>query len=380
MLIDSHILINKIKKLNLNLFLIVCVLFVIGLFGLYSAGSASLRPWVIKQATYFIFFCPICFAIAFIDINVWYKFSYLIYFAGLVLLFVVQIKGHKSMGATRWIDLKFIRLQPSELMKPCLILALARYFFSIELDKIQKTTSLVLPTILFFIPFILILKQPNLGTAIILLFITGTIYFCAGVQIWKFVLCFILILVSSPLAWKYAIKDYQKQRIVTFLHPDEDLLNTGYNIAQSKIAIGSGGLMGKGFLKGTQGRLQFVPEKQTDFIFTLFAEEFGFMGCLIIMTLYLILFSFLIFICTTSQNNFARITVVGVFTSLFCHMFVNIGMITGILPVVGMPLPLLSYGGSITASTLISIGLVLNAGIHKNTHIKTTSFSLKALE
>ena len=367
---DKSIIFDRLKRINFNLIFLVFLIFGIGITMLYSAGGGNWQPWASKQLIYFICFFPITILIATIDINFWFKTSYLIYFFGLCLLIFVEIIGHKSMGATRWVRIGFINFQPSELMKICLILSLAKYFFVKDLDEIKENKNLIIPIMLFILPFVLILKQPNLGTALILMIITISIFFSSGVQIWKFALCIVLVLLSSPIVWKFGIKDYQKQRIMTFLNPTADPLKSGYNIAQSKIAIGSGGLSGKGFLNGTQGQLEFLPEKQTDFIFTIFAEEFGFIGTIFLIFLYLCLFGILFFMCTKSNNNFCRIIIIGIFINLFSHFFINIGMIIGLLPVVGTPLPLMSYGGSITVSTLISLGFVLNADINRNIQIK----------
>lgn len=369
--IDKSIIFDKLKNINYNLLFVIILIFGFGIAGLYSTGGGSWQPWAEKQLIYFLTFIPVVFIIALISINFWFRVSYLIYFGGLFLLILVEIIGHKSMGATRWINLGFMRIQPAEIMQTCIIMALARYFFTKDLSEIKQNKTLIIPILIAIVPIILILKQPSLGTALLLMFIISTIMFCSGVQIWKFILCLCLAILVSPFVWKYGIKDYQKQRVMTFLNPSVDSLNSGYNITQSKIAIGSGGLNGKGFLNGTQGQLEFLPEKHTDFIFTVIAEEFGFFGVAIIIILYSILFGFLVYMITKNQNNFGRIIITGVFVNLFFHFFINIGMITGILPVVGMPLPLLSYGGSITVSTLISIGFVLNADINKNTIIKT---------
>lgn len=370
------IIFEKLQKLNWNLVLIFCLLFFCGITMLYSAGGGNMDPWAKKQLIYFLVFFPSVFGIALININFWFKTSYLIYFGGVFLLLLVEIIGHKSMGATRWINFGFFRLQPSETMKIALIVGLAKYFFRRDLSEIRQTKYLIVPLIMFIIPFCLILNQPNLGTALILFFITGIIFFCSGVQIWKFVLCLVCALVVSPIIWKYGIKDYQKQRVMTFLHPDKDLLKSGYNIMQSKIAIGSGGIRGKGLLKGTQGQLEFLPEKQTDFIFTTLCEEFGFIGALSVIFLFCLIFGYLIYISTRCHHTYGRIIVLGILSNLFFHFFINIGMISGILPVVGTPLPLLSYGGSITATSLISLGFILNVDLHRTAIIKDNKNNL----
>ena len=364
-------IIDKLNWINKNLILIFIILFAIGISTLYSASNGNIKLWPIRQLLYFLIFFPISIIIAITDINFWFKNSYFIYFVTTILLLLVAVVGHNSMGATRWINLGFIRIQPSEFMKIGLILALARYFFQCNLSEIDNNKKLILPILMFIFPCLLILKQPNLGTALILSTIMVSILFFVGVGMKKFILCFIIALASIPIAWKFVLHDYQKQRVMTFLNPDSDPLNSGYNLMQSKIAIGSGGIWGKGFLKGTQGQLKFLPEKHTDFIFTILCEEFGFIGGLTVIILFIIVFIMLIYIITKCTHTFGKVIVAGIFINLFCHFFINIGMITGILPVVGTPLPLFSYGGSITATTLISLGFVLNIDLNREAEIKT---------
>ena len=364
-------IIDKLNRINKNLILIFIILFAIGISTLYSASNGNIKPWPIRQLLYFLIFFPVSIIIAITDINFWFKNSYFIYFVTTILLLLVAVVGHNSMGATRWINLGFIRIQPSEFMKIGLILALARYFFQCNLSEIDSNKKLILPILMFIFPCLLILKQPNLGTALILSAIMVSILFFVGVGMKKFILCFIIALASIPIAWKFVLHDYQKQRVMTFLNPDSDPLNSGYNLMQSKIAIGSGGIWGKGFLKGTQGQLKFLPEKHTDFIFAILCEEFGFIGGLTVIILFIIVFIMLIYIITKCTHTFGKVIVAGIFINLFCHFFINIGMITGILPVVGTPLPLFSYGGSITATTLISLGFVLNIDLNREAEIKT---------
>jgi rod shape determining protein RodA len=250
---------------------------------------------------------------------------------------------------------------------------LGKYFYLYDIGDIQSTKKLIIPLAYFAVPLLLILKQPNLGTAIILTIITFGIFFLVGVQMWKFWSIFFVIVFLFPFIWYYGLKDYQRQRVLTFLSPEDDPLNSGYNIIQSKIAIGSGGLWGKGFLKGTQGQLEFLPEKHTDFIFTILCEEFGFVGCIMIMILYVVYFTFLVYVAVNCKHTFGRVVVGGILINMFCHFFINLGMISGILPVVGTPLPLLSYGGSVTITTLFSVGLVLNMDINRYKELKLIS-------
>lgn len=363
---NKHNIFDKLQKLNKGLLITVGLIFFCGLLMLFSASGGSLKPWAIRQFFYFCSFLPIVIIIAIMDIKVLFKMSYISYFIGIVLLILVELIGYKSMGATRWLNLGIIKIQPSEIMKLCLILSLARYFYQLNLNEIRMNRKLIIPILMYIIPTLLILNQPNLGTALILSAIFFSILFFVGVQFWKFALCFTIGLCCIPIVWNYGLHDYQKQRVLTFLNPESDPLNSGYNIIQSKIAIGSGGIWGNGYLNGTQGQLEFLPEKHTDFIFTILAEEFGFIGSIFVMLLFIVLFMFLLYIITKCNHSYGKIIVAGIFINIFCHFFINIGMITGLLPVVGTPLPLLSYGGSITVSTLISIGLVLNIDINKN--------------
>ena len=363
---DKHLMLERLLKINKHLIFLICTIFLCGLILLYSANNGNMKPWAFRQLLYFLCFSPVMIFIAIIDIRLLLKKSYTIYFLGLFLLILVALMGHKSMGATRWLNLGFIRLQPSEIMKICMILALAKYFFKNNLTNTRKIQKMIIPTIIYIIPFFLIIKQPNLGTALILSAIFVATLFFVGIQFWKFILCFCIALFLVPITWKYGLHDYQKQRVLTFLNPESDPLNSGYNITQSKIAIGSGGLYGAGFLKGYQGQLEFLPEKHTDFIFAVLSEEFGFIGSIFIISLFMVLFTFFVYIIIKCNHSYGKIIVSGVFINMFCHFFINIGMITGILPVVGTPLPLLSYGGSITVSTLLSIGLVLNVDINRS--------------
>lgn len=361
---------EKLARIDKNIILLFFILFCVGLAMLYSTGGGNIRPWALKQTIYFVALFPVAIFIAITPINLLFKFSTFFYFVGVALLVFVEVKGHRAMGAQRWINLGLFKLQPSEIMKMCLILQLGKYFFMLNTDEIKSTKKLIKPIIYAAIPILLILKQPNLGTALILSAITIGIFFLVGVQVWKFILCFVVVLCLVPVAWNYGMKDYQKQRVMTFLNPEQDPLNTGYNIIQSKIAIGSGGVWGKGFVNGTQTQLEFLPEKHTDFIFTVLSEEFGFIGALFVILLYLAIFTWCIFVATRCTHTFGRVIVSGILINLFCHFFINIGMISGILPVVGTPLPFMSYGGSITAATLISLGFLLNVDLNKNEEIK----------
>jgi rod shape determining protein RodA len=251
-------------------------------------------------------------------------------------------------------------------MKVCTVLAMARYFYSIGAEETGKIKFIILPLVMIAVPAFFIFYQPDLGTATILVLVGVSILFLAGVKMWKFASAGIIALIFVPLAWYFLLYDYQKQRILTFLNPDNDPLGSGYNIIQSKIAIGSGGLFGKGYLKGTQGQLNFLPEKQTDFIFTMLAEELGFLGSFFTIAIYCSIIALGILIAMRTSHQYGRLLVMGVINIFFIHMFINIGMGIGLIPVVGAPLPLISYGGTIMASMMIGFGLVLNVDLHRN--------------
>lgn len=272
------------------------------------------------------------------------------------------------MGAQRWLDLGVFQLQPSELMKITLILALARYFHGTALEDIRTIKASLIPIGMIIIPTALILKQPDLGTALMLIFAGGAMLFLAGVQLWKFICVGILGAISVPILWSF-LHDYQKQRVLTFLNPENDPLGAGYHIMQSKIALGSGGLFGKGFLEGTQSRLNFLPEKQTDFIFTVLSEEFGFVGSLILLTFFalIILYGFIITVRCT--NFFGKFLAFGLTTNFALYVFINVGMVMGLLPVVGVPLPLVSYGGTAMLTLMMAFGLIQCVHINSDMEI-----------
>jgi len=361
---------EKLMALNKKFIYLILAIFIFGIFMLYSASGGSMIPWASKQLLYFCTFFPVMILIALIDMKIWYKLSYLIYLFALGLLVLVEIKGHTAMGATRWIKVGSFTIQPSEMMKVCLIIGLAKYFYNREANDIKKNKYLIVPLLMILVPFALIIKQPDLGTALILAVMGITVLFAVGVQWWKFAISGALGLGAIPFMWKYFLHDYQKQRVMTFFNPEADPLGSGYNITQSKIAIGSGGFFGKGYLKGTQGQLAFLPEKQTDFIFTMLTEELGFIGGAIVIILYTLIIGYALAIGVKCRHTYGKVIAVGIASMVFFHAFINIAMVMGMLPVVGAPLPLLSYGGTITMVSLVGFGFLLNADLYKKTEIK----------
>jgi rod shape determining protein RodA len=288
-----------------------------------------------------------------------------LYFVALILLGAVELGGTIGMGAQRWIDLGGINLQPSELMKVALVLALARYFHGGNIEEIGRPTFLLAPLLMVAAPTAFILRQPDLGTAVMLVIGSGAIFFVAGVKIWKFLVLLLVALISAPASWQF-LREYQKQRVLTFLNPESDPLGSGYHIIQSKIALGSGGVFGKGFMQGSQSHLSFLPEKQTDFIFTMLAEEFGLIGGLVLLGLYMLILAFGFNIANNCRNQCGRLVSMGVTTTFFLYVFINIAMVMGLIPVVGVPLPLVSYGGTAMMTLLLGFGVLLSVDINRD--------------
>jgi rod shape determining protein RodA len=308
------------------------------------------------------------FMICLIDLRLWFRFAHLVYGGGIALLVAVEIMGEIGMGAQRWLDLGFIQLQPSELMKIALVLSLARYFHRRSPEEVGRLSVLIVPTAMVLLPVGLVLRQPNLGTAMMLMATGGVLFFLAGVRLWKFGLIIGGGLAAIPVAWNF-LHEYQKQRVLTFLDPSIDPLGAGYHITQSKIALGSGGIWGKGFLQGTQSHLQFIPEKQTDFVLAILAEEFGIAGGVFLLGLFTLLLAYGFAIALRSRSQFGRLTALGLSTNFFLYAFINMAMVMGLIPVVGVPLPLISYGGTSMLAILISFGLLMNVYIHRDVHI-----------
>jgi rod shape determining protein RodA len=359
---------EKIGQINWGLVFVITLIAAIGCAMLYSAAEGSIDPWASRQAVRFGAGLLVMFAVALIDVRLWYRYAYAFYFGALALLGAVEFVGTAGMGAQRWIDLKVIQLQPSEVMKVALVLALARYFHGQGEEELARPTALLAPLAMVMAPAALVLKQPDLGTAMMLLMAAAAVFFVAGARLWMFALGVVLAGSAVPVAWQF-LRDYQRQRVLTFLDPESDPLGAGYHILQSKIALGSGGLGGRGFLAGTQSHLSFLPEKQTDFIFTMLAEEFGMIGGLVLLALFFLLFIYGFAIAFRSRNQFGRILAVGLTANLFLYVFINIAMVMGLIPVVGVPLPLISYGGTVMLAVMLAFGLVMSVWIHRDIRI-----------
>ena len=359
---------ERLWQVSWAFILLLCVVAAIGFSMLYSAAGGKIDPWASRQIVRFGLGLVLLLSIAVTDIRIWMRYAYVLYFFAFALLVAVEIMGDIGMGAQRWINFGFIQIQPSEVMKITLVLTLARYFHGATLEEIGRPAFLIAPLLLVIAPAALVMRQPDLGTAIMLLLIAGSIFFLAGVRTWKFALVAGSILGALPIAWSM-LRDYQRKRILTFLDPETDPLGAGYHILQSKIALGSGGILGKGFLHGTQSHLNFLPEKQTDFIFTMLAEEMGMIGGLVLLGLYALVIIFGFAVALRVRNQFGRLVALGVTSMFFFYVFINIAMVMGLVPVVGVPLPLISYGGTAMLSILIGFGVVMSAYVHRDVRI-----------
>ena len=359
---------DKVLKLSFWYILLIALLAGIGTMTLYSAANGNWEPWAVRHISRFGVALLVMFGLAMIDIRYYYHCAYAFYFVTLFLLFVVEITGHIGLGAQRWINLGLFKIQPSELMKIGMVLFLARYFSTTTLQNIRTIRGILIPAVMTVLPVGLICLQPDLGTALMLLFTATIMLFVVGVQWWKFALVGAASGALLPVAWNF-LHEYQQNRVLTFLNPERDPLGAGYHIIQSKIAFGSGGIFGKGFLHGTQTHLNFLPEKHTDFIFTMFSEEFGMVGSLTLVLLNIFVIALGYLFAFRINNYFAKLVVIGLNTNYFLYVFINIAMVMGVLPVVGIPLPLISYGGTVMFSIMSSFGIILCMKVNQDNNI-----------
>ncbi len=359
---------DKFCQLSFSYIVLIVILACVGTMTLYSAANGSWEPWAIKHISRFGVSMLLMIGLAMVDIRYYYRGAYLFYFATLFLLVVVEITGHIGMGAQRWINLGLFKIQPSELMKIGMVLFLARYFSFTTMQNIRTIRGILIPVVLTIIPVGLICLQPDLGTALMLLFTATIMIFVVGVQWWKFALVGVAGAALLPIAWNF-LHEYQQNRVLTFLNPERDPLGAGYHIIQSKIAFGSGGIFGKGFLHGTQTHLNFLPEKHTDFIFTMFSEEFGMIGSVMLVLLNILVITMGYIFAFRIRNYFAKLVVIGLNTNYFLYVFINIAMVMGVLPVVGIPLPLISYGGTVMFSIMSSFGIILCMKVNQDNNI-----------
>lgn len=367
---------DKLLALNWTLVALITMVCCIGFALLYSVAGGSFEPWADRQIVRFGFGIVVMLVVAMIDIRVWFQLAYPIYGVSLLLLVAVEFIGRMGKGAERWIEIGPLQLQPSELMKIALILALSRFLHGVLVEQVSRPTRLFLALLMIVIPAGLVLMQPNLGTATILILVGAGLIFLAGLS-WKIIVPVIVLAVAAvPIGWEFVLKDYQKQRVYTFLEPDLDPLGAGYNTLQSKIALGSGGVFGKGFGEGTQSRLNFLPEKQTDFIFTVLGEEFGLFGLFVLMGLYLTILTQGVLIALDTRSQFGRLVAMGICLNFLLYILINTSMSMGLIPVVGIPLPLVSYGGTALLTVLFGFGLLLSVQLHKHVEIPRATTGL----
>jgi len=373
---------EKLRRFGWMLFALMAIVLVLSVITLYSAGTANCvdatescnmfgawRPFALAQLFRIGLGMVVFFIAAFSDIKIWLRSSYLLYAGAMFLIILVTFVGHTGMGAQRWLNLGFINIQPSEFIKIGLVLVLARYFAWMNSVDLERFKNYLLPAAFVLVPFLLIIAQPDLGTALSIAFISAGFFFIVGAKRQWFIIGILMAAMAAPVVWSVGLQGYQKQRIMTFLNPGQDLSGAGYQINQAKIAFGSGGITGKGYMQGTQSHLAFLPEKHTDFIFTMFGEEFGFVGGFILITLYTIMTGIMFWWSKTTRNRFGQLVCFGFMLNFFVYYFINIAMVLGLMPTVGVPLPLMSFGGSSLLSLLFGFGLVQNARIHKDVQL-----------
>lgn len=359
---------EKLIEFNWGFLLLLLLIASIGFAMLYSVAEGSFSPWAFRQAARFAVGIGIMVSVAMIDLRLWMRLAYPLYGIALAMLVAVEVIGFVGMGAQRWLNLGFVSVQPSEIMKVTLILALARYFHGLTLEEVSRIRNLLIPLGLVGAPVALVVLQPDLGTAILLIATGAVLFFSAGLRWRYFIFAGVTVLAVIPVVWS-RLHDYQRNRVLTFLEPERDPLGAGYHILQSKIALGSGGIFGKGFMEGTQSQLNFLPEKHTDFIFTMLGEELGLVGGLVLLTLYFVVLMFSLNVALQCRNQFGRLVAIGVSMTFFFYVFINTSMVMGLLPVVGVPLPLVSYGGTAMLSLMFAFGLLMSVHIHRNLEI-----------
>ena len=357
---------ERLSRFSWGLFVPMCLVLIISEVMLYSAGGGSWNPFALSQLLKIIVGFGVFFVAAFTNIKLWIKSANVIYIIALILIILVTFVGHTGMGAQRWLNLGFIHIQPSEMFKMALVLALARYFAWMNSVDLNKFKNYIVPAMMMLVPFGLIVLQPDLGTALSIAMITIGMFYIVGANKKWFIIGAILAVMAAPVVWYGGMHQYQRERIITFLDPDHDARGAGYQINQAKIAFGSGGVFGKGYMNGSQSQQSFLPEKQTDFIFTMLGEEFGFFGAFLLLALYTFIVAVLFWAAKTCRNRFGQLVCFGFMLNFFIYYFINISMVLGLVPTVGVPLPLMSFGGSSLLSLMFGFGLCENAHIHKD--------------
>ena len=359
---------DKIVSIDYLLVFSVLILGIVSMFAMYSTDGGEFKYHTKSHILRFFIFFFLFFILSFIQIRFWHNTSYIIYIIFFLLLLGVKYFGLTSSGSQRWLNFYFMNLQPSELMKIGLILFLAKYYHRVSIENINRFKYLFVPIVALIAPVLLVVTQPDLGTSLLIAAGGAVVAWLAGVRLKFFSFAFLAFVAFLPIAISF-LKPYQKSRILTFLNPDRDPLGAGYQIIQSKIAIGSGGLFGKGFLQGSQSYLDYLPEKHTDFIFTLFSEEFGFFGSLFILLIYGLIISRIIKIGNITRSNFGKLYCYSFATAFFIYVIVNMGMVLGLLPIVGSPLPIMSYGGSSMMAIMLGLGITMSCKIYKDTPV-----------
>ena len=360
---------DKLMEVNWGLVLLITLIAMGGIAMLYSVAGGHFHPWALSQLSKFLVGLVILVVAAAIDVRVWMGLAYPAYGVALLLLIAVDVAGHVGLGAQRWIMLGPIELQPSELMKISLVLALARFLHGKSVEEVSKPLNLGIGLAMIGIPALFVVIEPNLGTTLIIVADGCSLLFLAGLSWYWITPALAAVVTAVPLAWRFVLHDYQKARVMTFLDPESDALGAGWNITQAKIAIGSGGLSGKGFLNGTQSRLNFLPEKQTDFIFTNFGEEFGFVGSVALLILFAVVIFYGLQIATSARSQFSRLLAMGITLNFFFYIMINGLMVMGLIPVVGIPMPLLSYGGTAMLTVMFGFGLLMSVHVHRQVEI-----------
>ena len=360
---DQLTFFQKIRSFDILLIMSILALGVVGVLAMYSSdGGQFLYHTKSHIVRFSVFFC-LMLVLSFIRIKFWHTLGYFFYIIVVLLLIYASFYGITASGSQRWISLYFINLQPSELMKIAVIICFAKYYHRMQVSDTNKFKNLLIPVIILVIPTLLVLSQPDLGTSILIASSGLVVIWLSGVNIKYFVYMALILIISTPFVISF-LKPYQKIRILTFFNPERDPLGAGYQIIQSKIAVGSGGIWGKGFLKGTQSYLEFLPEKHTDFIFTLFSEEFGFIGSLVLLLIYSIMIYRIIAIGLIARSFFAKLYCYGFGSAIFIYIVVNMSMVLGLLPIVGSPLPIMSYGGSSMLATMLGLSIVMSSKIY----------------
>lgn len=358
-------ILEKFARMNWTLLLAIAVLVAIGTASLYSTADGSFHPWAEAHALRFLICVGLAVTIALIPPKFWMTVAAPVYVVALTALALVPVLGDEVMGAKRWIGFAGVRFQPSEIMKVGLLLLLASMYHWLPASDHSRPRFVVLALLLIAIPVALTLRQPDLGSAVLFAVVGLSVMFAAGISIWYFVAGAVAVGAALPLIWAN-LHDYQRQRVETFLNPEADPLGAGYHIIQSKIAFGAGGVSGRGFMGGTQSRLDFLPEKHTDFIFTMIGEEWGYIGCAFILAIFAVVLLNLLWVSLSARQPFQRLMAFGTGMVIFTYMFINIAMVTGLVPVVGVPLPFVSYGGSSMVTLMVCVGLAMSAYVHRD--------------